>query len=457
MKKKHVDMLSGSVMRGLLALTMPVMIMNVAQSLFTLADTALLKAFGHATAVGAAGAVGTLQTVFTHVISGVSVGAGVVIARNLGAKRRADAERAISTGFILAIAIGLTLLIGGSLLARPLLLLTNCSEVLLPEATTYFRIYFYGAPILAVYSLAAGALRAIGDTRRPMRILFIGCSAKLVLSVLLLSLTGKGVESAALSTLLANLIKMVLSLAALLRSREVVTVNLTRPVFDGPALRATLYNGLPPTIQTVLYSLANVVLLSVVNTFGPDATTGISIANQYDGVIYNLIHAPSLAVIPYIAQNIGAGDTGRAKQAMRCGMLIGVGFGLTFGSFSALFAPQLAGLLATSTAARDFAVQKMIIISSTYFICGINEVLGGTLKGMGRTIPPSVTSLIYMCAFRFVWVYGIFPLVPNLTFLYLVWPISWILCIVTQIPFLRRALRALEKKKMAVPSGAAVD
>lgn len=447
MKTKHVDMLSGSVMRGLFALTLPVMIMNVAQSLFSLADTAALKAFGHATAVGAAGAVATLQTVFTHVISGVAVGANVVIARHLGAGERRRAERSISTGLILSLAVGLILFVGGALLARPLLLLTNCPEVLLAEATTYFRIYFFGVPILAVYTFTATALRALGDTRRPMRILFIGCGAKLILTVTLLAITGKGVESAAISTLLANLIKAVLSMIALLRSREIVTVNLGRLEFDRGALGATLYNGIPPTIQTVLYSLANVVLLSAVNTFGPDATTGISIANQYDGVIYNLVYAPSLAVIPYIAQNIGAGNPERAKRAMRCGMLIGVGFGATLGTLSAALAPQLSGLLATSPAAVEFAVQKMVIISSTYFICGINDVLGGALKGMGRPISPMISNLLYLCGLRCVWVYCIFPLFPNLTFLYLVWPISWTLSIVTLIPFLIRALKRLGKKE----------
>jgi Na+-driven multidrug efflux pump len=181
----------------------------------------------------------------------------------------------------------------------------------------------------------------------------------------------------------------------------------------------------------------------------------VGIANQYDGIIYQLVCAPSVAAIPYVAQNIGAGDSRRAKRAILCAMLITIGFGASLGSFSAIFAPQLSGLLATTTAARDYAVQKMIIISSTYFICGINEVVGGALKGMGRPISPMIANLIYLCGLRCIWVYAIFPLVPNLTFLYLVWPISWTCSIVTLLPFLSHALRSLGRKRAAAAEGAA--
>ena len=455
MKTKHVDMLSGSVMRGLFTMAVPVMIMNVAASLFNLADSAALKAFGHGTAVGAVSAAGTLQTVFTCLVTGLAAGASVVIARHLGAKERRRAEEAASTALLLAVGLGLFLLVVGCFSARTLLVLMNCKGTLLEEATTYMRIYFLGAPFLALSSFSSAALRSIGDTRRPMYILFIGCILKLVLTVTFLSISDKGVESVALATLVTFLVKAVLTLGALVRSREALTVDLRHMTFRMSELRATLYNGLPPAAQTALYSLANVVIISAVNLFGPDATTGVGIANQYDGIIYQLVCAPSVAAIPYVAQNIGAGDSRRAKRAILCAMLITIGFGASLGSFSAIFAPQLSGLLATTTAARDYAVQKMIIISSTYFICGINEVVGGALKGMGRPISPMIANLIYLCGLRFIWVYAIFPLVPNLTFLYLVWPISWACSIVTLLPFLSHALRSLGRKRAAAAEGAA--
>jgi Na+-driven multidrug efflux pump len=88
----------------------------------------------------------------------------------------------------------------------------------------------------------------------------------------------------------------------------------------------------------------------------------------------------------------------------------------------------------------------MVIISSTYFICGINEIMGAALKGMGRPIIPMVCTMIYMCAIRFVWVYLIFPLLPSLTFLYLIWPIGWILSILTILIFYFPTAKKLKNK-----------
>ena len=102
--------------------------------------------------------------------------------------------------------------------------------------------------------------------------------------------------------------------------------------------------------------------------------------------------------------------------------------------------------MSSSPAVIEYSRQKMIIISSTYFICGINEVMGGVLKGMGKPIIPTIATLVFMCLFRFVWVYVIFPYCPNLTFLYTVWPIGWILSIITLLIAYFPAISKLQKK-----------
>ena len=128
---------------------------------------------------------------------------------------------------------------------------------------------------------------------------------------------------------------------------------------------------------------------------------------------------------------MGAGNYDRAKKSMLYSIVITVAFGASLGSLSAIFSRELSYIISSSSEVVTFSMQKMVIVSSTYFICGINEVLGGTLKGMGRPIAPAVTSLIFLCLLRFAWVYFVFPLCPNLTFLYLVWPIGWTLSIIT--------------------------
>lgn len=195
-----------------------------------------------------------------------------------------------------------------------------------------------------------------------------------------------------------------------------------------------------------MYSIANVIITSTVNTFGPAATTGISIANNFDNILYQITIAPSLAVMPYVSQNVGAGNVERARKSVRVGTLVTIVLGVIFGSLSAIFSTQLASIMSDSPEVIEFARQKMILISPTYFINGINENLGASLRGMGRPVIPAISTFTFMCAIRFFWVFLIFPLCPNLTFLYLIWPIGWTLLIITLSCFYFPTARGLMKK-----------
>ncbi len=164
MKKNSVNMLSGSAMRGLLSLTIPIMIMNVAQSLFNLIDVAILRLVGYESATGAVGAV----------------------------------------------------------FAKDFLIMTNCDDSLLGDASKYFRIYFYGLPIQLLYNFCASILRALGDAKRPMYFLFIGGVCKIGFTALFLSIFKRGVESVGIATVIANLLSCALSLVTLLKNKDVV-------------------------------------------------------------------------------------------------------------------------------------------------------------------------------------------------------------------------------------------
>ncbi len=445
--KKHVDILSGSITRGLLSLAMPLMIMNVAQSLFNLMDMAVLRIYANDTAVGAVGACGAIFTLCTCLLIGIAAGATVVIAKHIGAKEKENVEKATMTAILFAIVSGCVLMLIGVLFAEDFLRMTNCPESLLPSAVSYFKIYFYGIPILMLYNFCAAILRAMGDTKRPMYFLICGCAIKLACTILFIKISQKGVESVAVATIVSNAVACTLTFIALTHRKDIVNIKLKRLRFDKAELKSILFNGVPAGFQSGLYSFANVIIATVVNSFGPDATTGIAIANQYDGILYQISCATALAVIPYVSQNMGAGNIKRVKQTIGRGIMLTVCFGATLGALSAIFSRQLSGLVSTSPAVIEYSHQKMVLVSSTYFICGINELLGGVMKGMGKPIAPAMTSLVFMCLIRFVWVYVIFPLVPNnLTFLYLIWPIGWVLSITTLFIVYRITMSRLQRK-----------
>ncbi len=435
--KKEVNMLSGPIVSGLLKIAIPIMVMNVLQSLFNIIDMTVLKVFDtdNGYSVGSVGACGTLISLITGLLIGISAGANVIIAKYIGRGDRERVDRAVGASILLSAVGGVALTAIGVAGAELFLGWMNCPDELMAGAVLYFRLYFLGVPILMVYNFCASILRASGDSRRPMLYLTLGGVIKIVFNYLFVGVFGLGIRGVAFATIISWSVSAALGLIALIRNTGTVKIKLNCLRFYKSELKEILFIGVPAGLQQALYSIANVIISATVNSFGPDATTGISIANNFDGILYQISVATSIAVMPYVSQNVGKGNIKRATQSVTRGILITVAFGAFFGSLSAIFSTQLASIMSDSPVVIAFARQKMIIISSTYFICGINEIMGASLRGMGRPIVAMVSTLIFMCAFRFVWVYLIFPFYKNLTFLYLVWPIGWVLSIITLICF----------------------
>lgn len=451
MRKNDVNMLSGSIVKGLLSISIPVMLMNVVQSLFNIVDMTILKTYTvNSMAVGAVGVCGTLISLITGLVIGISTGANVVVAKCIGKQDKASLDRTIGSAMAFSLVAGIAVALIGISGAALFLQWTNCPDKLLSQAVLYFRLYFAGVPILMVYNFCASILRASGDSRRPMVFLTVGGVAKVVFTFLFTAQFHMGVEGVAIATILSWGLSAFLGCRALIRNPSDVRMQVGDIRFYKEEAMQILHIGIPAGLQQALYSIANVIITATVNSFGPEATTGISIANNYDGILYQICHATSLAVMPYVSQNIGRGNIKRAKQSVWRGILITVGLGASFGALSALFSTQLSSIMSSDPTVIAYSRQKMIIISSTYFICGINDIFGAALRGMGKPLSATITTLVYMCVFRFVWVYCIFPLLPNLTFLYLVWPIGWILSIITLLFIFFPTAKKLSKNAASV-------
>ena len=445
MRKNEVDMLSGSIVKGLLTIAIPIMIMNVATSLFNIIDMTVLKTFGGA--VGAVGVCGTLISLITGLVIGVSSGSNVIIARYIGRKDQASINRSINTAMAFSVAAGIGLAIIGVLGAPLFLKWNNCPKELLKDATLYFRLYFAGVPILMVYNFCASILRSSGDSKRPMIFLIIGGAVKVLMNIVFVGGLKLGVEGVACATIISWCVYTTLGLRALLCNQGVVKLHLKEVRFYKREMLQILHIGIPAGLQQALYSVANVIITATVNKLGPAATTGMSIANNFDGILYQISVATALAMMPYVSQNIGAGNVKRAVQSVWKGIFVTVCLGGFFGALSAIFSRQLSGIMSSDPAVIEYSRQKMILISSTYFICGINEIFGAALRGMGKPVAATVSTMVWMCAFRFVWVYLIYPLFPaNLTFLYLVWPIGWVMSIVSLLFVFFPTVKKLRKK-----------
>lgn len=452
-KSKEINMLSGSIMKGLISIAVPIMIMNVLQSLFNIIDMVILEMYdtGDGYAVGAVGACGTLFSFITGLAIGIAAGANVVIAKYIGRGDKDGVSKSVGTALVFSVISGVALLAIGIGFAEFFLGLVNCPTVFFDKAVLYFRLYFLGMPFFTFYNFAAAVLRSSGDARTPMMYLTIGGVIKITLTFFLVGVLKLEIVGVSIATVSSWIIISVLEAVALSRNGSIVAIDYKKLKIYGRQLKEMLLIGIPTGLQQALYSVANLVIASAVNTYGEDAitranaSTGISIANNFDGILYQIVTAPALAVMPYVSQNVGARKMQRAKSSIWKGIFITFLFGGILGALSATFSAQLSSIMTSNPEVIKFSQQKMMLVSSTYFLCGINEILGAGLKGMGKPIIPMISTMIFMCAIRFPWVWFVYPLFENLTLLYTIWPIGWVLSAITLLCFLVPTVKSLQK------------
>ena len=431
--------------------------MNVLLSLFNLIDMRMLQmlatdAEAGDIAKGAIGATGSLITLTTSLIFGIATGANVLIARNIGSRNQEGVKRSVGTSLAFAALGSVAMMLVGIFGAEQFLIWTNCDPELLSDATLYFQMYFAGAPLLVFCNFAGAILRAKGDSRGPMFYMVIGGIVKVAVNAVLLVLMERDILALSIATIVSWAVSSAFFAGAIWKKDSPVRVEKQYICFYKSELKSMLHIGIPAGMQTALYSVANVIIVTVVNDFGKEATTGLGIANIYDGIIYQVSVGAAAAVMPYMSQNIGAGNLTRAKKAVTKGVWITVLLGGILGSMFALLSRPLASIMSDNPEIIAFAQQKIIVVSTLYFICGINEVMCAALRALKKPIIPTIATLVYMCGIRFVWVYAVFPwlkeLVPDyaLSLLYTIWPIGWILSIATLLLWYIPAIKKLEKE-----------
>lgn len=445
MRSRHeMDLCTGPLLPQIIKYAIPLMITNVLQLLFNATDVAVLGIFVNDDAVGAVGATGSIITLITSIFIGVSVGANVIVARFAGEKNTERARRAVGTSVVISLIIGTALAAIGFFGARTFLELMNCEEKLIGMATKYLKIYFIGMPIIMLYNFAASILRAVGDTFRPMLYLIIGGVANVGLNLFFILVCNMDVEGVAIGTVAAQLISVILSMIALLKSEGYSKLELSYLKIYKAELMDMIKIGVPSGVQSSLFAISNVLIMSNVNLLG--ATTGNTVASQFDGLIYNAMYAVSQSAIAFTSQNYGARNISRIRKAMwECiGVVTVVSFAVS--GIVMIFARQLCGIMTNSDAVIDTACTRLYIMGFTYFLCGIMDVMSGVLRGLGKSTVATVICLLGSCVFRIIWLETVYKLSPTYEMIFYVYPISWILTILMYLPVISALFKKIQKK-----------
>ena len=443
----EIDMCSGAILPKMLRFAVPLMCSSVLQLLFNAADVIVVGRWAGDNSLAAVGSNTSLINLLVNLFIGLSVGANILAARCYGAGDKEGLRQTVHTSILLSLLSGIVLAIVGALGASTILGWMQSPEAVRGLAAVYLRIYFLGMPATMVYNFGAALLRAVGDTRRPLYYLLTAGIVNVVLNLFFVIVCKLDVAGVAIATVISQVISATLVLRCLIREQGGIHLELRQLRIWPSRLRQILQVGLPAGFQGVLFALSNVVIQSSVNSFQETVVAGNAAAANIESFVYAAMNAFYQANISFSSQNYGAGQYNRLRPILLRAQGCVIATGVLLGGLAVLFGRQLLSIYTDSPDVIDVGLERLAIVCGTYAICGMMDVMVGSLRGLGYSIMPMIVSLLGACVLRLIWIATIFQLPQFHTpeTIYWSYPFSWIITFLAHVGCYLWAMRRLQR------------
>lgn len=450
MKAKEMDMLHGGLAGKLILFAIPLAFSSILQQLFNSADVAVVGRFAGSAALAAVGSCVALVGIFVNLIVGLSVGPNAALANLIGQGQRERISGMVHTILTFGIALGVVLMGLGFLTARTVLEASGTPESVINEALLYIRIYFIGVPFMTIYNFGAAILRSYGDTKRPMCYLIISGTVNVVLNLVFVIGFDLGVEGVAISTSVSNMLSTAMVLTHLYRKEDEFQFRFHKMCVLWKDLKRILMIGIPAGIQGAIFSVSNVFIQSGINTFGEDAIAGSSLALNFEYFTYDIGSAFAQAAVTFTSQNFGAGNLKRCKKIFWLCLIFGVGFTEILSIIFMIWDDFFVSIYTISDAVAVYGLIRMHHVCSMEGLTATYEVESAALRGMGKSLEPSIITILGTVVFRMIWMATVFKWIPTYDMLMNVYISSWVftggLIFIVYVMHMRKMEKQFAKK-----------
>lgn len=415
----------GTIWKKIIAFAFPLFLGNVFQQLYNMADSLIVGNFIDSDALAAVSSSGSVIFLLVGFFNGISVGAGVVIARYYGARDTEKVERAIHTTVAFGLAAGILMTIIGIFLTPQILIWMATPAEVLPNSILYFRIYFCGSLAFVLYNIFVGILQAVGDSRHPLIYLIISSITNVILDLLFVAVLHLGVGSAAAATIISQFISALLCFIRLVRTKEEYRIQVRKIRFDMFMLKQVIRNGLPTGVQNSIIAFANIVVQSNINAFGKMAVAGCGAYSKIEGFGFLPINCFAMALTTFISQNLGARQYDRVKKGARFGILCSVTLAEIIGILIYIFSPILIAAFNSDPEVIAFGVTQAHTVTLFYCLLAYSHCLAGIFRGSGRSIVPMVVMMVCWCVIRVSYITIIVKFIPVINVIFWAYPLTW--------------------------------
>ncbi len=451
-KQHEMDMCNGSIPKKMLVFAWPVMFSSILQLLFNAADVVVVGRFAGDNSLAAVGSNAILISLITSLFIGMSVGVSVTTGHFYGARQETDLSQTVHTAILMSLFSGIFMTVLGIVGARQILVWMQTPDEVMDLAVLYLRIYFLGMIAMMVYNFGAAVLRAIGDSRRPLYFLLTAGIINVVLNMFFVIVLKMDVAGVALGTVISQSISAILVIYCLLHEESSIRLDLGRLRIYPDKLRQILKVGLPAGLEGFIFALSCVVIQSAINSFGPVVVAGSSAAANLENFVYYSMYAFYQSALAFISQNVGAKNYFRIRRILFTGLLYVLVTGLVVGNLMVFFGEALLGLYSPNPEVVATGMVRVRILARTYVLCGMLDIVVGTMRGLGYSVLPTIVSLLWICGTRLIWLATVFQMdrFHSAATVYCSFPISWTITLSVHICCLLWVHRRLRTKYQIV-------
>ncbi len=428
-------MVDGSLWKNMFLFSVPLMLSQLLQVLFNMADVAVVGKFSSAEALGSVGSTTILVSLFTGFLIGMGSAVNVRVAQHLGAQDKPRTRASIRTSFVICLSMGCIIMVLCLVSARFILEVLGTKEDLIDGAELYFRIYALGMPALGIFNFGNGVLSAKGDTKRPLAYLMVAGILNVIFNLFFVIICNMAEDGVALASIITQYVSAVLILVHMGKQQDDCSFRLQdlKKGIDKSEQKRILGLGIPAGFQHSIFAIANLFIQGAVNTFDSVMVEGNSAAANADAIIYNVMAAFYTACSTFMGQNLGAAKHDRVLKSYFIGIVYSFLAGAVLGGALFLFGREFLSLFANDEAVIEAGLQRTGIMCFSYAFSAFMDCTIAACRGIGKSFAPTVIVIMGSCVFRVVWIYTVFAHFHTIPSLYLLYIFSWLITSVAEI------------------------
>ncbi len=384
-KNLSIDMTNGSETGHILRFTLPLLLGNLLQQLYNVADTIIVgKCLGD-DALAAVGATGSITYLFCTLCIGLSIGTGIIISQYFGARMLKNMKSAVLNSAIVTALFAVAVSVVSIMFAEPLLIFLNTPSALLPMSVEYMQIACAGTIAVAAYNWINAVMRSLGDAKSPLIILAAASVANVALDLLFVMVFNMGVGGAALATVIAQGGSAVGGIVYAFRKNESIRLDKEDLKPEKQMMIRCMKTGLPIAGQNALVSVSMVALQRVTNTFGETVMAAYTASMRIEQLVQQPFSSLNAAVSTFAGQNIGAEKTERAINGYKTAMKASIVFAVVMVAVFMAFGGAITGLFVSGDEVIEIGAMALRLTSVFYVFLGTIHVTRGFLNGAGDT------------------------------------------------------------------------